>query len=67
MLSFSKLRQHNYYFRRNEDDGVANIDDWKFSPYTCFKSRIYIELSTILAFFFNIQKYHQIKLHFYIF
>ena len=56
MLSFSKLRKHNYYFRRNEDDGVANIDDWKFSPYTCFKSRIYIELSTILAFFFQYTK-----------
>lgn len=56
MLSFSKLRQHNYYYRRNEDSGIANIDDWKFSPYTCFKSRINIELSSILAFFLQYTK-----------
>ncbi len=56
MLSFSKLRQHNYYYRRNEDPSIANIDDWKFSPYTCFKSRINIELSSILAFFFQYTK-----------
>ena len=56
MLSFTKLRQYNYHFRRNEDTGVADIDDWKFSPYSCFKSRIYIELSTILTFFFQYTK-----------
>ena len=53
MLTFSQLRKHNYDYRRNELVDIANIDDWKFSPYNCFKSRVYIELSTILAFLFQ--------------
>ena len=51
MLSFTQLRKHNYDYRRDELVDIANIDDWKFSPYSCFKARIFIELSTILAFF----------------
>ena len=51
MLSFTQLRKYNYdYYRRDELVNIANIDDWKFSPYSCFKARIFIELSTILAF-----------------
>ena len=28
----------------------ADIDDWKCSPYNCFKARVYIELSSLLVF-----------------
>ena len=28
----------------------ADIDDWKWSPYNCFKARVYIELSSLLVF-----------------
>ena len=28
----------------------ADIDDWKYSPYNCFKARVYIELSSLLVF-----------------
>ena len=31
----------------------ADIDDWKYSPYNCFKARIYIELSSLLVFVFQ--------------
>ena len=34
----------------------ANIDDWKYSPYNCFKSRVYIELSSLLIFVLQFTK-----------
>ncbi len=52
MLSLAEIRKKHYNHQRNKLLHLdANIDDWKFSPYNCLKARIYIELSSILAFF----------------
>ena len=54
MLSLAEIRKKHYDHQRNKLIHLdANIDDWKFSPYNCLKARIYIELSSILAFFFT--------------
>jgi len=54
MISFLKLRDKNYSDRKKRNSEFEfDITDWKSSPYSCFKARIYIELSTIFAFFFQ--------------
>ena len=57
MLSLIQIRQKHYDHQRKKLINMdADIDDWKFSPYNCFKSRIYIELSSILAFILQYTK-----------
>jgi len=54
MIKYLDLRKKNYEDRKKRNTNFDfNIYDWKKSPYSCFKARIYIELSTIFAFFFQ--------------
>ena len=52
MIKYLDLREKNYLDRRSDHEKTLfDIDSWKKNPYSCFKSRIYIELSTIFAYF----------------
>ena len=52
MIKYLDLRKKNYEDRKKRNINFDfNIYDWKKSPYSCFKARVYIELSTIFAFF----------------
>lgn len=54
MIKYLDLRKKNYEDRKNRNVNFDfNIYDWKKNPYSCLKARVYIELSTILAFFFQ--------------
>ena len=54
MIKYLDLRKKNYEDRKKRNTNFDfNIYDWKKSPYSCFKARVYIELSTIFAFFFQ--------------
>ena len=54
MLKLSEIRNKHYDHERKKSINVdADIDDWKYSPYNCFKARIYIELSSLLVFVFQ--------------
>ena len=52
MIKYLDLREKSYLDRRSDrEKNLFDIDSWKKNPYSCFKSRIYIELSTIFAYF----------------
>lgn len=54
MTKYLDLRSQNYEYRSVRNNTLEfDIHDWKTSPYSCFKARIYIELSTLFAFFFK--------------
>ncbi len=54
MIKYLDLRTKNYKDRKKRNINFDfNIYDWKKSPYSCLKARVYIELSTIFAFFFQ--------------
>lgn len=54
MIKFSKLRINNFKDRKKQNLKFGfDITDWRRSPYSCFKARIYIELSSIFAFLFQ--------------
>ena len=54
ILKLSEIRNKHYDHERKKSINVdADIDDWKYSPYNCFKARIYIELSSLLVFVFQ--------------
>ena len=51
MVKYLDLRKKSYLDRRSDHvKNLYDIDNWR-NPYSCIKSRIYIELSTIFAFF----------------
>ena len=51
MIRYSDLRQKSYLDRRGEHQtSLFDIDTWKKNPYSCLKSRVYIELSIIFAY-----------------
>ena len=51
MLNLSEIRNKHYSHQRGKLINMdADIDDWKYSPYNCFKARVYIELSSLLVF-----------------
>ena len=51
MIRYSDIRKLNYKDRRQRNFNFDyDIYDWKSNPYTCLKSRVYIELSSIFAF-----------------
>lgn len=51
MLNLSEIRNKHYSHQRGKLINMdADIDDWKCSPYNCFKARVYIELSSLLVF-----------------
>ncbi len=57
MIKYQELRNQNYEYRANRDsDFEFDIYDWKSNPYSCFKARIYVELSTLFAFFLQFTK-----------
>ena len=45
--SIFELRKHQYEYHFNR---FPYMKDWKTNPYTCFKSRVYMELSAILVY-----------------
>ena len=52
MIKYQDLRSKNYEYRANAEKNFEfDIYNWRSSPYSCFKARIYIELSTLFAFF----------------
>jgi len=52
MIKYLDLRTKNYKDRKERNTNFDfNIYDWKKNPYSCLKARVYIELSTIFAFF----------------
>lgn len=51
MFTYSALRKKNYEYRINNRD--YNFKNYKKYPYTHFKAKLYIELSTILIFIFQ--------------
>jgi hypothetical protein len=58
-MKYSELRTYNYTGKREYGESVnVNLDDWIKRPYTCFKARIYIELSTVLVYFLQFTKVH---------
>tara|TARA_B110000027_G_C16120343_1_gene302496 strand:- start:4441 stop:5226 length:786 start_codon:yes stop_codon:yes gene_type:complete len=51
VLNLSEIRNKHYSHQRGKLINMdADIDDWKCSPYNCFKARVYIELSSLLVF-----------------
>jgi hypothetical protein len=58
-MKYSELRTYHYTGQRKHFESCnEDMDDWLTSPYTCFKSRIYLELSVILVFFLQHTKVH---------
>ena len=55
MKSLKKIRQMNYQNRRAEER-TGMIDDWFTSPYSCLKSRYYIEVGSIIVYFLQFTK-----------
>lgn len=54
MIKYLDLRTRNYEDRKKRSNFFeVDINDWKKNPYSFLKAIIYIELSTILAFFFQ--------------
>jgi hypothetical protein len=54
MLKLLEIRNKHYSHQRRKLINMdADIDDWKYSPYNCFKARVYIELSSLLVFVFQ--------------
>ena len=54
MIKYLDLRKQNYLDRKKiggHQQTLFDIDTWGQNPYSCFKARIYIELSTLFAFF----------------
>ena len=52
MIKYLELRKKNYLDRKTgHQKSIFDIDTWKENPYSCFKARVYIELSTFFAFF----------------
>ena len=44
MIKYLDLRKKNYEDRKKRNINFDfNIYDWKKSPYSCFKARVYIE------------------------
>ena len=59
MIKYLELRKKNYLDRKTgHQKSIFDIDTWKENPYSCFKARVYIELSTFLLFFYNLQTLH---------
>ena len=59
MIKYLELRKKNYLDRKTgHQKSIFDIDTWKENPYSCFKARVYIELSTFFAFFYNLQALH---------
>ena len=59
MIKYLNLRKQNYFDRKKiggHQQTLFDIDTWRQNPYSCFKARVYIELSTIWAFFFQFTK-----------
>lgn len=59
MIKYLDLRKQNYLDRRKlggHQQTLFDIDSWRKNPYSCFKARIYIEISTVLAFFVQFTK-----------
>ena len=52
MKNFSEIRQeiYRYNFSTAVSDHGVDLRNWKRNPYTCFKSRFYIEASAVLVF-----------------
>ena len=51
MIKYFDLRKKNYADRKKRNDLFEfDIYNWKSTPYSCLKARVYIELSTIFAF-----------------
>jgi hypothetical protein len=60
MIKYLDLRKKNYIDRKKiggHQQTLFDIDTWSQNPYSCFKARIYIELSTIFAFFLQFTKF----------
>lgn len=60
MIKYLDLRKKNYIDRKKiggHQQTLFDIDTWRQNPYSCFKARIYIELSTIFAFFLQFTKF----------
>jgi hypothetical protein len=56
-LDLQEIRNKHYNHQRKKLINMdANIDDWKYSPYNCFKARVYIELSSLLVFVLQFTK-----------
>ena len=57
MIKYQKLINPNYEYSANRDSNFGfDIYDWKSNPYSCFKARIYIKLSTLFAIFLQFIK-----------
>ena len=59
MIKYLDLRKQNYLDRKKiggHQQTLFDIDTWGQNPYSCFKARIYIELSTLFAFFLQFTK-----------
>ena len=59
MIKYLDLRKKNYLDRKKiggHQQTLFDIDTWSQNPYSCFKARVYIELSTIFAFFLQFTK-----------
>ncbi len=55
MIKYLDLRKKNYVDRRSNREKIQfDIDSWKKSPYSCLKSRVYIELSSFFAYFLQL-------------
>ena len=57
MIKYLDLRKQNYLDRRKlggHQQTLFDIDLWRKNPYSCFKARIYIEISTSISFFCTI-------------
>ena len=58
-MKYSELRTRNYSHTKKYADSVnLNVDEWIKRPYSCFKARINIELSTVIVFFLQYTKVH---------
>ena len=59
MIKYLDLRKQNYLDRKKiggHQQTLFDIDTWSQNPYSCFKARIYIELSTLFAFILQFTK-----------
>ena len=57
MIKYQKLINQNYEYSANRDSDFGfDFYDWKSNPYSCFKARIYIKLSTLFAIFLQFIK-----------
>tara|TARA_B100000575_G_scaffold294034_1_gene307664 strand:+ start:2722 stop:3531 length:810 start_codon:yes stop_codon:yes gene_type:complete len=59
MIKYLDLRKQNYLDRKKiggHQQTIFDIDTWSKNPYSCFKARIYIELSSLFAFILQFTK-----------